>query len=327
MNTAITISYYVIVSLLIALVFVADCAGHYLIFNGGDHASWFTPITQRGNLVLLFLLGWSTALFGLLIDDQSVSRFSQWLLSVVKVVGKNLLDWRSYLVAISAALLIFFGRYLYSTEPLRGLVSQAVKQLRGIWDGLVPVLILFVAVVIVYGGLILLGRLLDKGGISVTVAYREWSAGSAILVGLVVLLAIGSLKIKIGSGDYPGIWRGMIKDYAIYVIILVFFVNGLTRWVACAQAVAPANRWMFFWVAVGVSILCALAALFLDHLYALGLEQGTVAKQLTESQRNRLIDFIHLRDYGILVPLCIVQLLYVFYRMMRLTALEGATSV
>ena len=318
MNTAVTAFYYFTISLLISVLFVVDCAGHYLVYYVAARSSWLSPFSERGNLILLFTLGWSLALFGLLIDQDLLQRLSALLSVLIMHMKQVLFNKTSWLVVVSAALFVFFGRHMYSNDTVASLLAAAGRQLWGIAVGMFPVFIALATAFVFYQVFSFVGRLLQSQAVTVETAYREWSAGSAILMSLVVILAIGSLRIKLGSGDYQGIWRGMVKDYAVYSLIIVFFVNGLARWANCADAFPAKTRWAFFGVAVVVSILCALGALILDHLFVFALERGTVAKHLHEWQRDRIIDFIHMRDYGVLVPMCVIQLLYVFYKLIGL---------
>ena len=316
MNTIVTVTYYFAVSLLIATLFTVDCAGHYLIYCAPKASSWMSPFSDRGNLLLLFVLAWSLALFGLLIDYDLLQRLSRLVAAVIPHIRAVLLNRVSWIVMVSATLFVFFGRHVYSNDTLVRLLTGAGKQLWGVAVGMYPVLIALVTAFLFYRVFRLVERLLGGQGVAVKTAYREWSAGSAVLASLVVIVAIGSLGIKRGSGEYQGVWRGMIKDYTIYSCIIVFFINGLTRWTSCAEAFPPRARWVFFGLAVVVSILCALGGLILDHRFACALEQGSVAKHLEEWQRDRIIDFIHVRDYCVVVPMCVIQLLYVFYRLM-----------
>jgi hypothetical protein len=325
MNTAIIVGYYFAVSLLIAILFVTDCAGHYFIYSAQSTASWFSPFIQRGNLILLFLLGWSLALFGLLVDESLLLRLNKMLSIAMKHLTTDIKI--SMLVLVGATFFVFLIGHIYSNETLNNLLVKAGHEFVAVIKHILPLVVSLVSAYIFYQVFVLLGRFLQmqNQGVSIETAYREWSAGSAILMSLILLLAIGSLRIKLGSGDYQGIWRGMIKDYSIYFLIIVIFVNGLTRWVSCAPSMTSQIRWNIFFVAVVVSILCALGALILDHLFVLALEQGTVAKHLEEWQRDRMINFIHFRDYGVLVPMCVIQLLYVFYRLMRFVDFPRAT--
>jgi len=303
--------HYVLMAAFIAVFLVFDLAGHYAIYSKrNSFADILHVVKERGNLVILAPLFFVLALLALVIDSETAVVLSRTFAGLARSVWTVLTNWRSLTATVLALVFVFCASNMFRMVSLGTLVHEFVEDLWFFVKGQLPVLVVLIVTVVGYFAFALLGRILFHPSSS-REAFIEWNAGTTIILAIVATAGFCRVHIARSVDIEADKWMDILKDYVVYFLIIVVYIAGLTKW-ANSEGAQSAHAGVYLALALLGAVVCAVALVLLDFAHIATLNVST---EPTAMARRRIIKvFIHARDVGLLVPMCVLQAVFLIWR-------------
>ena len=302
------------------MVFDLMVHGDYSFSNAiGSATVWFTFLSICGLLMLALFL-----------DVKWIDERERSLKDLVMRLVVSLRSPTPYVVLIGIALVALLAVGIQTSDPIWKVLQNAIGEVSAeVVDKSREVLLIVLLIIALF--VLRIVRNFLPSHTEVDIAVREFSLGGfcvAAIWALYLFAYLTAIATEVPEDIVPHFWRGWVKDSAIYVFVTLVLVVGLYRFDRASQSLPKLrDRWIVFLVFLSFAVLFILVGLvgdlyFIANISELGALEYPMQKQQTEVVPNHIM----IRDFGLFIPLAVVEFTWLAGRISRSNAAESAVK-